>query len=429
LKSVNNVVEIVSVYKIYDRRFRRALRFLSLLFSKKHNSCGVYKTSYNPNLFHALENVSFVIPPKHSLGIVGSNGAGKSTLLQIIAGTLKPTSGSVKVNGRVASLLELGSGFAPNFTGRENIILNGSILGLSSNEINERMDSILNFAEIGEFIDMPVKTYSTGMSLRLAFSVIANVDADVLIIDEALAVGDAVFVQKCMRFIREFKKNGTLILVSHDIVAIQSLCEECIWLSKGNLISHGNTEKVTKEYLSHTLLERNNALDKKSIIPDSSHENKVVNIELCSGSAEIKNVNFFEQSTMELINSFIGGELVVLEIKVEVGKEVITPVVGFILRNRLGQDLFSENTYGVKNEIVSTNIEKIDLKAVFIFQMPILKKGSYSLSVAIAEYKENSDFLHHHWMHDALTINSYNESEFNGLVGIPMKSKSLSLEN
>ena len=132
---------------------------------------------------------------------------------------------------------------------------------------------------------------------------------------------------------------------------------------------------------------------------------------------------------MELINSFIGGELVVLEIKVEVGKEVITPVVGFILRNRLGQDLFSENTYGVKNEIVSTNIEKIDLKAVFIFQMPILKKGSYSLSVAIAEYKENSDFLHHHWMHDALTINSYNESEFNGLVGIPMKSKSLSLEN
>ena len=130
MKSVNNVVEIVSVYKIYDRRFRRALRFLSLLFSNKHNSCGVYKTSYNPNLFHALENVSFVIPPKHSLGIVGSNGAGKSTLLQIIAGTLKPTSGSVKVNGRVASLLELGSGFAPNFTGRENIILNGSILGL-----------------------------------------------------------------------------------------------------------------------------------------------------------------------------------------------------------------------------------------------------------------------------------------------------------
>jgi lipopolysaccharide transport system ATP-binding protein len=161
--------------------------------------------------FYALRDVSFEVRKGESVGIIGRNGSGKSTLLQIIAGTLQPTEGSVTVNGRVAALLELGSGFNPEFTGRENVYLNCSILGLSKEETEARFDSIAAFADIGDFLEQPVKTYSSGMTMRLAFAVIAHVDADVLIVDEALAVGDAVFVQKCMRFIRGFQEKGTLL--------------------------------------------------------------------------------------------------------------------------------------------------------------------------------------------------------------------------
>ncbi|HCN5890272.1 TPA: ABC transporter ATP-binding protein, partial [Escherichia coli] len=159
------------------------------------------------------------------------NGSGKSTLLQMICGTLQPTCGTIKVNGKIAALLELGSGFNPEFTGRENVYLNAAVYGLTRSEIELKFNDIVKFADIGDFIDQPVKNYSSGMYVRLAFAVIAHVDADILVVDEALAVGDAVFTQKCMRFIRKFQENGTLIFVSHDMASVQNLCEKALWLN------------------------------------------------------------------------------------------------------------------------------------------------------------------------------------------------------
>lgn len=201
--------------------------------------------------FHALNDVSFTIRRGEATGIIGRNGSGKSTLLQIITGTLQPTSGKVSVHGRVSALLELGSGFNPDFTGRENVYLNGSILGFSSKEMDERFASITAFAEIGDFIDEPVKTYSSGMMMRLAFAVAVNVQPDVLIVDEALSVGDVFFTQKCFERIREILAAGaTLIFVSHDMASVQNLCNRGLLLNGGCLIHDGLPEECVTRYFS-----------------------------------------------------------------------------------------------------------------------------------------------------------------------------------
>ena len=204
--------------------------------------------------FWALKDVSFEVKRGETVGIIGRNGSGKSTLLQIICGTLSPTSGLVETHGRVAALLELGSGFNPEFTGRENVYMNGSVIGLSRDEIDTRFDDIVAFADIGEFIDQPVKTYSSGMYVRLAFAVIAHVNADILVIDEALAVGDVFFVQKCMRFLRKFMEEGTIIFVSHDTGAVVNLCNRAFMLNKGRVEKEGTAKEVAESYLA-TLVE------------------------------------------------------------------------------------------------------------------------------------------------------------------------------
>jgi lipopolysaccharide transport system ATP-binding protein len=200
--------------------------------------------------FWALRNVSFQINKGETIGIIGCNGSGKSTLLQIICGTLNPTSGSVQTNGRIAAMLELGSGFNLEFSGRENIYMNGALLGLSIEEINDRYNDIVAFADIGEFIEQPVKTYSNGMFVRLAFAVQANVDPEILIVDEALAVGDAHFVHRCMLRFHELKRKGTtILLVSHDASSVKRLCDRALWLNRGHLSLLGNVIAVVDEYL------------------------------------------------------------------------------------------------------------------------------------------------------------------------------------
>jgi lipopolysaccharide transport system ATP-binding protein len=201
--------------------------------------------------FYALRDVTFSIRRGEATGIIGRNGSGKSTLLQLIAGTLMPTSGTIGVNGRVSALLELGSGFNPDFTGRENVYLNGAIHGFTHPEMATRMDEILEFADIGDFIDQPVKTYSSGMMMRLAFAVAVHVQPDVLIIDEALAVGDVFFSQKCFQRIREIVHRGaTLIFVSHDMAAVQSLCDRALLLSAGNVLFDGAPEDCVSRYFN-----------------------------------------------------------------------------------------------------------------------------------------------------------------------------------
>ena len=211
--------------------------------------------------FYALKIINIYLKKGQSLGIIGLNGSGKSTLLQLLASTMQPTTGKIKLKGKVAALLELGSGFDPQFTGRENIYLNAHLWGLGKSEIYENFQNIETFADIGDFLDQPVSTYSSGMRLRLAFAIIVYSKPDVLIIDEVISVGDAEFSQKCFRFIRQFQKTGTLILVSHDLSVVKEYCDTCLWLQKGEVVTFDRTKKVTDTYLSHILTMGNLAIE------------------------------------------------------------------------------------------------------------------------------------------------------------------------
>src|SRR5690554_1130237 len=227
-------------YQIYDTPRDRLKQFI---LPRLRRMFGLPPRQYFHE-FKALDGISFEVKKGETVGIIGRNGSGKSTLLQIICGTLTPTAGSVETTGRIAALLELGSGFNPEFTGRENIYMYASVLGLTKEEVRDRFDDIVAFADIGDFIEQPVKTYSSGMVVRLAFAVIAHVDADILVIDEALAVGDAFFVQKCMRFLRKFMQTGTILFVSHDTSAVISLCQRSIWLAGGQMKFEGSPKEA-----------------------------------------------------------------------------------------------------------------------------------------------------------------------------------------
>ena len=230
------VADLSKCYQIYDKPRHRLLQ---MLFRGRH-----YHRDY-----WALHHVSFDILKGETVGIIGRNGAGKSTLLQILCGTLAPTSGQLAVNGRVAALLELGAGFNGDFTGRENIYMNAGILGLSKREIDARLDDIIRFADIGDYLDQPVKTYSSGMYVRLAFAVIVHVDADILIVDEALAVGDMYFQAKCMAHMKQLMQSGvTVLFVSHDVAAVKALCQKAIYLENGQVAAIGNTDTVVEAY-------------------------------------------------------------------------------------------------------------------------------------------------------------------------------------
>ena len=211
--------------------------------------------------FWALKDVSFDVGKGETVGIIGRNGSGKSTLLQMICGTLTPTAGSIDVRGRVGALLELGAGFNPEFTGRENVYMNGAVLGLSTSEIDARFEDIVAFADIGDFIEQPVKTYSSGMFVRLGFAVVAHVDADVLVIDEALAVGDMAFQAKCMARIRGMMEAGvTVLFVSHDVGAVKALCKRALYLDGGRTVSYGKAADVAGLYVARSHKEINKAL-------------------------------------------------------------------------------------------------------------------------------------------------------------------------
>lgn len=242
----NSVISVENASKMYYIYERPQDRLLQMLWHGRRE--------YGQQ-FWALRDTSFQVQRGETIGIIGRNGSGKSTLLQIIAGTLAPTTGQVRVNGRVAALLELGSGFNPEFTGRENIFLNGSILGITREEMNSRIDDIVSFADIGNFIDQPVRTYSSGMMLRLAFAVQIHVDADVLIIDEALGVGDVFFQAKCSRHLQKFRDDGgTLLFVSHDMYAVERLCSKGLLLDKGVTRWWGDIAQAVNLYYH---LERN----------------------------------------------------------------------------------------------------------------------------------------------------------------------------
>ena len=246
------VKNVSKIYRLYRKPFDRLKEAL------------LRKPLHQP--FESLRDVSLVVPFGETMGIIGENGAGKSTLLKILAGTLTPSSGEVITRGRVAALLELGAGFDPEFTGQQNIYLNASLQGLSESEIKEKEPAIIDFAELGQFIDRPLKTYSSGMVVRLAFSVATSVDPDVLIVDEALSVGDQKFQQKCIDRMMGFRKAGkTIIVCSHSMYLINELCAQTMWLANGRVCSHGKTSSVISEYLGY--LEEGSKKDDTAIDP------------------------------------------------------------------------------------------------------------------------------------------------------------------
>ncbi len=243
------MIDFNSVSKRYKLGFKKdALRdaipnFFKSPFKKQH------KHLEHPEYLWALKDVNFQIKKGEFLGIIGPNGAGKSTILKVISKITRPTQGSVSMNGRVGALIEIGAGFHPDLTGRENIYLNGSILGLRKREIDEKFDNIVKFSELEQFIDTPVKRYSSGMYVRLGFSVAAHLDPDILLIDEVLAVGDMSFQEKCLNRIRQLKKNNTtVVFISHNLDSVQKVCTRAIYLNKGQIISEGETERTIEDY-------------------------------------------------------------------------------------------------------------------------------------------------------------------------------------
>ena len=394
--------------------------------------------------FWALRGVGFEVRRGETLGIVGRNGSGKSTLLQMIAGTLRPTEGSVQVQGRVAALLELGSGFNPEFTGRENVYLNAAILGLSRDETERRFDAIIAFADIGEFIDQPVRTYSSGMAVRLAFAVIAHVDADVLIIDEALSVGDAYFAQKCMRFLREFREHGTLLFVSHDAGAVIALCERAAWLENGALRMVGTAREVVETYLAElhvsererlageqVALERVVApigeedvapaiatredVDAGAFAMPGEAQNRLV---FGAGKARIRDVRLLQENSEPAL-VLRGGEVVELAIDAEALQSVEGLIFGFYVKDRLGQRVFGENSFLAYRDAPVAGDAGEALRARFRFRMPVLAPGIYMIDVAVASGTQ-LDHTQQHWIHDALDFRVVEHAACFGLVGVPM---------
>ncbi len=399
--------------------------------------------------FWALNDVSFVIKKGETIGIIGRNGSGKSTLLQMICGTLNPTNGYIETNGRIAALLELGSGFNPEFTGRENVYMNASILGLSRNLIDARFNDIAAFADIGDFIEQPVKTYSSGMMVRLAFAVIAHVDANILVIDEALAVGDAFFTQKCMRFLRAFMKTGTVLFVSHDTASIKNLCSKAIWFEKGNMMQTGAPKDVCERYLEAFYEAQQGKscttefnIPKKSkttpLIQDQrlsvlNHSNLRNDLQIFEfnpeapsfgkGGALIENVQLLDKKNRPLA-WVVGGEQVSLRVIVRIHQDLNRPIVGFSIKDRLGQVLFGDNTFLTYSDQFIDCQSGNALQANFVFYMPRLPSGEYSVSVAIANGTQESH-VQHHWIHDAVMFKSESSSVSSGLIGIPMQEITL----
>lgn len=383
--------------------------------------------------FWALKDVSFKIKKGETVGIIGRNGSGKSTLLQMICGTLNPTGGTLHTQGRIAALLELGSGFNPEFTGRENVYMNGAILGLTQNQMAERFDAIEAFADIGSFIDQPVKTYSSGMMVRLAFAVIAHVDADILIIDEALAVGDAIFTQKCMRFLRGFMETGTVLFVSHDTGSVSNLCDQAMWLLDGELRVIGEAIDVINQYneychqkiygqvvqlrpiefISEELKSKNKRIE--SDIQINYYESIANSEGWSTGAAEIVSVDIKRYDGIPFV-SIVGGERVILTIKTRVYEQLDSPIIGFFVKDRLGQSLFGEHTYTYTQPILTAAPGQI-LTAKFIFDMPRLPNGDYSMTASIANGDPHSN-IQHHWLHDALILSVNSTKLRYGLVGI-----------
>jgi len=381
-----NAVEFQRIsksYSVYDAPADRLKELLTLNRLKRHRD------------FWALHDVSFETRRGETLCVIGENGSGKSTLLQMVAGILHPTTGTLTVNGRVSALLELGAGFNPEFTGHDNVYLNGSILGLSTRQIDERYRDIEEFAEIGDFINQPVKTYSSGMVVRLAFAVAINVDPEILLVDEALAVGDIYFRQRCMRKVHELRSRGiTILFVSHAVADVKAIGDRAMWLDHGRVRELGETDRVVAKYLA-AMVEKDSAYltlkgtggraGASAVVRAPEVVEHIPNIDhrYGDGRAEILGIAVLDLHG-DPVHLLEPSARITVRISVRARQDVAQPIVGFMMRNHLGVDFSGTNTARENHDLAAMHpgdIYTVD----FHLELPELYPSSFSFSPAIAD--------------------------------------------
>lgn len=439
---VEHAIVVADIGKCYQLYERPENRLKQALIPRLQRAVGREPTRFFRESW-ALRDVSFSVARGETVGIIGRNGSGKSTLLQLICGTLSPTHGHVSVSGRIGALLELGSGFNPEFTGRENVFMNGAILGMDADEITAKYADIVTFADIGEFIDQPVKTYSSGMYVRLAFAVIAHADADILVIDEALSVGDVFFAQKCMRFLRDFQKRGTVLFVSHDASAIVNLCDRAIWLDGGRIGMDGPAKAVCEAYhasqYGHAPLPVRGASTATPAEPAVDEDGDDLSLDASrlrvfafdperagfgDGGARVEAVGFFGLDGQP-ISQFGGGEVVQLRVSATATRSLVSPIIGFFIKDRLGQQIIGKHTWSdAAPTAAAASGERIE--AVFEFRMPHFPLGRYTLDVAVAD-GSHLEHVQAAWVYDVVAFESAPTTVTAGLIGIPFRSVSLNV--
>jgi lipopolysaccharide transport system ATP-binding protein len=382
--------------------------------------------------FWALKDLSFELESGKTLGVIGQNGSGKSTLLQILAGIMLQTSGDCLVSGKVSALLELGSGFNPEFTGRENVFMNGAILGLDTRQMEQRFESIAAFAEIGAFMDQPVKTYSSGMFTRLAFAVAVNVDPDILLVDEALAVGDLIFQHRCMHRMNSLRDSGrTIVLVTHDLDAVTKFCDRALLLDGGRLLEDGKPDLVVQKYraLMFERERRSGSYDRASGSVQETYfytpaaeipvVRSIPNIDhrFGNGEATLLGLELLDKNGSVAREIAAGGKMLI-RISVQFNSDIDQPIIGYTLRDRLGIEISASNTTHAGQQLPPACQEQI-VTSDFIVDLPHLAPGSYSISPAVAK---GSLLIHDmcDWIDNALVFTVRSQELVYGMMGMPV---------
>lgn len=380
------VENLTKIYRIYEKPSDRLKESLHLLGKAYHRP------------FAAVDNVSFEIKKGEAVGIIGKNGAGKSTLLKMLTGVLTPTSGKLEVNGKVSALLELGAGFNPELTGIENIFLNGTIMGYSHEEINERLDDVIKFADIGQFIDQPVKMYSSGMFARLAFAVAISVEPDILIVDEALSVGDIYFQAKCIAKMKELAKKSTILFVSHSMGTIKSFCESAILIDNGKLIESGDVKRVAEIYenmvnqeiantkkvkpLNALLHEKGSEISSNTNIEeDPVFTKRADEFRSGTGGARFIRADLLINDKETTVIPF--GAMVTLRIITKYYEDIDTEgTIGYMIRNHNGIDIFGMNIYNLA-QLLPPMKKGAVLETKFTFKNILSESGKYTISLGL----------------------------------------------
>jgi|SRR5579885_1483190 len=387
--SAIQVRNVSKMYRLYPNPAARLKEMLSF-------NCRSYHQE-----FWALNGITFDVERGGVFGIIGPNGSGKSTLLEIVTGTLEPTRGRVVTRGRIAALLSLGAGFNPEFTGRENVFLNGEIMGLSRSEIQKNFPAIERFAEIGDFMDRPVKTYSTGMYVRLAFSAAIHIEPEILVVDEVLAVGDAIFVNRCLRKLEELRERGiTVLLVTHDVSLIKLLCNRAMLLYRGQIVAQGDPNDVVNRY-NGLVLERQRAFDHDSVLapaePSGEAEPLQYTFRHGDGQAVVLKVELYNEDGHRAL-VFRSGETVRVRVLVHFREFHPHPVAGIMIRTRIGMDVFGTNT---ELEDVCPGPAQAGELLEFNFAFDCwLTPQEYTLTVAT----QSSDGSSHDWLDGVLSF-------------------------